>query len=334
MRSEIPQIEVITAIADADFEDFVAQLLYSQGWSIIYRAFDSESLLHLLEERRSLRTVIVYKADLPGFTLDSLMAFEDFPFTFISLDGSEPAAHAIMQKIRSQLRLPLLQRPQSEAPSMREIAKVAPKIYTITGSSAGRSALAIALGEELLGKNGTGTEVAMIDAEFRSQSLARKLALSSERLRAIPFDPSLKPRSLPELHSEESAIIDIGPLPSLGEVVHDRRWHGSLISSILESTHHLLYILSSTEESLDELSQFLKEFPILLRKIPITYICILVGSSRELRQAEARFLTLTTAENRFLIRESQLSGGSGLFGLFGGAKTGKSEIGKIAQSLR
>ena len=42
MRSEIPQIEVITAIADADFEDFVAQLLFSQGWSIIHRAFDAD----------------------------------------------------------------------------------------------------------------------------------------------------------------------------------------------------------------------------------------------------------------------------------------------------
>ena len=38
MRSEIPQLEVITAIADAETEDFVSQLLYSQGWSIIYRA--------------------------------------------------------------------------------------------------------------------------------------------------------------------------------------------------------------------------------------------------------------------------------------------------------
>jgi hypothetical protein len=334
VRSEIPQIEVITAISDADFEDFVAQLLYSQGWSIIYRAFDSQSLLQLLEERRSLRTVIVYMADLPGFTSNALFAFEDSPFTFISLDGSEPAAHAIMQKIRSQLRLPLLQRSQSESALPIAQAKIAPKIYTITGSTTGRLTLAIALGEELASKSGGGRDVVMIDAEFRSQSLARKLAQGSKRLRAIALDPSLKPRALPELINEECAIIDIGRLPSLGEAVHDRRWHGNLISSILETTTHLLYILSSTEESLDELSQFLKEFPILLRKIPITYICILVGSSRELRQAEERFLTLTTAENRFLIRESQLSGGSPLLGSLGGAKTSKSEIGKIAQSLR
>ena len=98
-------------------------------------------------------------------------------------------------------------------------------------------------------------------------------------------------------------------------------------------------MVRSTQDNLDELAHFLKEFPILLRKIPITYICILVGTSRELRESEARFLTLTTAENRFLFRESQLRQGAGSMGLLGvpgilgSPKPGKGEIGKIAQSL-
>ena len=51
MRSEIPQIEVVTAISEADTEDYVAQLLFSQGWSIIYRAFDAQMLETFLDER-------------------------------------------------------------------------------------------------------------------------------------------------------------------------------------------------------------------------------------------------------------------------------------------
>jgi hypothetical protein len=341
MRSEIPQIEVVTAIADADFEDFIAQLLFSQGWSIIYRAFDSQALRDFLATRGALRTVIVYKIDLPGFTSDLMMEYEDLPFTFISLDGSEAAAHAVMQKIRSQLRLPLVHAPKSEPTLADEPSKPTPKIYTITGSSGspGRSSLALALGEEIASKGSSGSRVNLIDADFRSHSLTRRFSVSKSALTLIPFEESSKPRTLPELRSAESAIVDIGALPSLGEAVHDRRWYGNLISSILESTSHLLYVVRSTEESMDELGQFLKEFPLLLRSIPITYICILVGTSRELRQAEARFLTLTTGENRFLIRESQLLGSASLFGSLmgsshGGAKTGKSEIGKIAQSLR
>ena len=173
----------------------------------------------------------------------------------------------------------------------------------------------------------------MIDADFRSPSLSKRLAKASSSLSLIPLDSTGKPRALPELESNETAIVDLGALPSLGEAIHDRRWQGNLISSILESTTHLLYVVQSTDESLDELARFLKEFPILLRKIPITYICVLVGSSRELRQAEARFLALTTAENRFLIRESQLNATPGLLGSLTSTKPGKSEIGKIAQSL-
>ena len=75
MRSEIPQLEVVTAISDADCEDFVSQLLFSQGWSIIYRAIDMASLENFLSSRGgSLRTVVIFKRDLPDFNVDSLAA--------------------------------------------------------------------------------------------------------------------------------------------------------------------------------------------------------------------------------------------------------------------
>ncbi len=337
MRSEIPQLEVVTAIADADFEDFVAQLLFSQGWSIIYRAFDSDAMREFLSSRSGLRTVIIYKADLPGLMSQSLMEYEDDPFTFISLDGSEPAAHAVMQKIRSQLRLPLVQ--TLDPIKSREPARLQPialpQLFTVTGSSGapGRTALALALAEELTALRGKG--IGMIDADFRSPALTRRLSKSTKEngLSLLPLDSKQRPTALPELTPDETAIVDLGTLPALGEAVHDRRWQGSLISAILDATTHLLYVVRSTDESLDELSLFLKEFPILLRKIPITYICVLVGNSRELRAAEARFLSLTTAENRFMLRESQLLGATGLISMLGSPKPGKSEIGKIAQSL-
>ncbi len=350
MRSEIPQLEVITAIADADFEDFVAQLLFSQGWSIIYRAFDTATMTEFLGTRSSLRTVIIYNSDLSGFASSLLMDYHDQPFTFISLDGSEPAAHAVMQKIRSQLRLPLVQSPQPAEPSttFQRESVASPKVLTVTGSAGapGRTSFAIALGQEMLGI--AGKKVVMVDLDFRSPSLTRRLErsrsieTSKKAAQLFPLLPLLavaaasKPTMLPPLTANEIAIVDLGVLPALDEVVHDRRWQGSLVSSILEETTHLLYVLRSTQESLDELAHFLKEFPILLRKIPITYICILVGNSRELRESEARFLTLTSAEARFLLRESHLTGARsplGSLGLLGSPKPGKGEIGKIVASL-
>ena len=110
MRSEIPQIQVITAIGDADLEDYVAQLLFSQGWSIIFRAFDWISLTDFMGSRSTeLRTVVVYTTDISGFTSDSLLKFGSPTVSFISLDETPKSAHEIMQKIRTQLRLPMIQ---------------------------------------------------------------------------------------------------------------------------------------------------------------------------------------------------------------------------------
>ena len=109
MRSEIPQIQVITSIGDADLEDYVAQLLFSQGWSIIFRAFDWDALVDYMKERSNeLRTVIVYTSDTIGFVSDSILTFGSGLTSFISLDDVPRTAHEIMQKIRGQLRLPLV----------------------------------------------------------------------------------------------------------------------------------------------------------------------------------------------------------------------------------
>jgi len=75
-RSEIPQLEVVTAIPDAESEDFVAQLLFSQGWSIIHRALDSQSLSDFMRERGAeLRTVVVYQTSFSGFGEELLTEF-------------------------------------------------------------------------------------------------------------------------------------------------------------------------------------------------------------------------------------------------------------------
>ena len=84
-----------------------------------------------------------------------------------------------------------------------------------------------------------------------------------------------------------------------------------------------------------ELTQFLREYPLLLKKLPVSYICVLTGHSRELREWENKFLTLTLGENRFVLREGQLelARKSGLLGSFSFGITKRKEIAKIAASL-
>ena len=51
--AEIELPVIITAIANSELEGFVAGTLYSQGWSVIYRALDTSSLELFLESMAS-----------------------------------------------------------------------------------------------------------------------------------------------------------------------------------------------------------------------------------------------------------------------------------------
>jgi hypothetical protein len=365
MHSEIPQLEVITAIADSESEDYVAQLLFSQGWNIIHRAFDATSLRSALASRASgQRTVVIYRSDLEGIAPQSFhhyFAKNDFPAaTFISLDEIKTNAHAIMVHIRQELRAPLInsensasyQRQNLSLETSSEVKFIAPptparaqivrtertyisrarRVISVTGSAGapGRTRFSLAIAQEIAREE----QVLLVDADLRSQNLARgRDSLGAATIHVAQLDPKARPTSLP--HGEMTTVVDLGTLPALSEAVTDRRWQGSLINHVLDSSTHLVYLTKSTPSSIDELSQFLREFPVLLKAIPITYLCILSGHSRALREWEAKFMALTVGENRHILRESQLdlAPDSALLPFLKATHPNRKEIGKILSSL-
>ena len=150
----------------------------------------------------------------------------------------------------------------------------------------------------------------------------------------VPLDKESRPTRIPE--GVESAVVDLGVLPGLAEAVNDRRWYGSLINNVLDQTTHLVYISKSTSMSMTELSQFIREYPLLLKRLPVSYICVLSGHSRELREWESKFLTLTTGESRYILREGDLnrSKGGGILGSLRNGNSKERSIAKIAAALK
>ena len=349
-RSEIPQLEVITAIPDADREDFVAQLLFSQGWSIIYRAFDGEALGRYIEERgTSRRTVIVYQSYFPGFDETTLLRFNSPAITFISLDDIPFTSHEIMVAIRGSLRAPMLQADQLVIRAQEDLPATQPRgamiqrahregkssarerrVIAVTGTSGapGRTRFAAALAAEISSKGPT----MLIDADIRSQGAIFRTSQSAQ-FELVPLDRESKPTRIPE--GVEHAVVDLGILPGLAEAVNDRRWYGSLVNNVMDQASQLIYISKSTSASMSELSQFIREYPLLLKRLPISYICVLSGHSRELREWESKFLTLTMGENRYILRDGELNlGDSGkVLSIFKSGKSGQRSIAKIAAAL-
>jgi len=63
---------VITAISDAQFEGFVSGTLFAQGWSVVFRAIDTEAIERYCSNNveQASSSLLIYSPDLPGITLD------------------------------------------------------------------------------------------------------------------------------------------------------------------------------------------------------------------------------------------------------------------------
>ena len=207
------------------------------------------------------------------------------------------------------------------------------RLIAVTGSTGapGRTRFSAALAGELASKS----SALLIDADIRSQGAGFKEFIGmTQGVEILPLDKENRPTRIPE--GAESAVVDLGVLPGLAEAVSDRRWYGSLINNVLDQATHLVYISKSTSMSMTELSQFIREYPLLLKRLPVSYICVLSGHSRELREWESKFLTLTTGENRYILREGDLnrSKGGGILAALRSGSSKERSIAKIAAALK
>lgn len=307
MQSEIPQLEVITAISDADCEDFVSQLLFSQGWSIIYRAIDMSGLAEFLTARGvALRTVIIYKSDLPDFDSEAMQSFSNSKITYICIDNVETNSHKLMTYVRSQLRLPLIAKiveiDSSKNALVEGRTNPKPCVITIIGTvgSPGRSSIGLNLANYLA----ADWKVSIYDADVRAPSLEYfigRAEKNSEKLNLVLMAPQEELIDFKIADSSCISIVDLGSLPPLSEVVNDRRWQAGFINRTLEETTTLIYVCKSNGLSLIRLEQFMTQFPVLLRKLRIIYILNQSGNSREDRALANRFAKMCDGEISFVL---------------------------------
>ncbi len=310
MKSEIPQLQVITAISDSDCEDFVSQLLFSQGWSIIYRAIDMAGLMEFIEARNGeLRTVIIFKSDLPDFDSDRLESISNSKVKNICIDEIETNSHKLMTFIRGQLRLPLIAASEFNSPKHPVMAQSIgtsivhkPCVITITGTvgAPGRSSVALNIANYLAVKSA----VNLYDADVRAPALEYFLGRAdrkSQNLNLLNVISQVKSMEFKIGDSSCTNIVDLGPLPPLTEVVNDRRWQAGFINRTLEETTTLIYLCKSNGLSLIRMEQFMSQFPVLLRNLPIIYILNQSGSTREDRALANRFSKMCDGETSFVL---------------------------------
>ena len=311
MKSEIPQLQVVTAISDSECEDFVSQLLFSQGWSIIYRAIDMAGLMEFLDARKGeLRTVVIFKSDLPNFDEALLESASNSKVKNICIDKIETNSHQLMTYIRGQLRLPLIANAglanaglvNAGLINSEKIMATKPCVITITGTvgSPGRSSVALNIANHLA----ANSQVNLYDADLRAPALEYFIGRAGKNNENLKLTSLISQEKLIDSKIGDSSainIVDLGSLPPLTEVVNDRRWQAGFINRTLEETTTLIYLCKSNGLSLIRLEQFMSQFPVLLRKLPIIYILNQSGSTREDRALANRFSKMCDGEISFIL---------------------------------
>jgi hypothetical protein len=260
-------------------------------------------LMEFLEARNGdLRTVVIFKSDLPNFSAEMLESSANSKVKNICIDDIEINSHKLMTFIRGQLRLPLIATASQNSQNLQVPAVLKPCVITITGTvgAPGRSSVALNIANYLAAT----CEVNLFDADTRAPALdyfIGRAGNNHENLNLISLISQEKSIEVTIGKSSSVSIVDLGPLPPLTEVVNDRRWQAGFINRTLEETTTLIYLCKSNGLSLIRLEQFMSQFPVLLRSLPIIYILNQSGSTREDRALANRFLKMCEGETSFIL---------------------------------
>ncbi len=283
-------------MSDADDEDFVAQLLHSQGWNIIYRAIEwnaaKQAILNSTE-----RTIFIFSSDLRGFITSELAPLENENLIAVSIDSVQIASHPLMSLIRERIKAPQLLPTRAVATTSIPDKK---RSILITGTcgAPGRSSIALSLAQEFASHR----EVELIDADVTSQSLEYLAGDKNfdANLHLLTLDLSARPARLPE-SDLTLRIIDVGALPPLADVLADRRWQGSLFHNSLQQSQCIVYMAKADGLGLLRLEKFLHELPLLTTNVPVLFLLGQLGVTRLDKALAQKFTQLMDGRAHFTI---------------------------------
>lgn len=283
-------LNLVTAIADSDSENFVAGTLFTQGWSVTFRALDFDSLQNYSQSKECQGSVLVIATDLPGIDPARLSAIAPhFSKVFLfAASGSEnfpqaiPAPHNELELIgllRGSLRAPMTQSPKRVDPPRRA------RVIAVgsAGSSTGCSTLALNLAAELSLHE---KSVLLFDANSDSPAIATLLGTrglhTDTNPRAISQRLEIAEASQENIHTsiktlEEALgdrdfiVIDLGAMRNLAANLSGRRWTAEVL--VWACTHgDDLWVLSKSDGvSLERLRTFSAEISRTAVRPELTY---------------------------------------------------------------
>ena len=282
--AEIALPIVITAIANSEVEGFVAGTLFSQGWNVVFRALDFDSLSRFIESDLSANknVLVIFSPDLPGISAKSVASFHTkvrqvVGFAsgstddqdYVGLFGVPHEPSELLNLVRGFVRAPLIRSANIERVVKRRAHVIA--IGSPSGAS-GCTSLAINVAMEL---SVLGKETVLIDADIRHPSIAPMLSL--HKLDAEQYSRTIAPHlSVSEFTRErvlclgdyldealgrnDFVIIDLGSIEGLADSLTDRRWTSTMIHWSCEQADELWLVSKADVLAIHRLETLVRDF--------------------------------------------------------------------------
>ncbi len=316
--SDLELPTVITAIADAQTESFVASTLFAQGWSVVFRAIDMDSLENFIKNNseRAGSAMLIFAPDLSGITRERLdlmsirvkqvIGFSEMPTEDSQLGqmhGVPESAIDLVSLVRGFVRAPMV-RQTTELHNRGRKAHVL--ALGSAGSNTGCTTLALNLAMELsiLEKS-----TLLIDGNFRAPSIAALLAIRNVKSEAgwrtiapmlsiaeITQDQATSVQSLMEnaTNTFDRIIIDLGSISGLSNRLTDRRWTSTLTTWTCDLGDELMVVARPDLLGFHRLEQVSALIETTSIRSALSFTLNMRSAGRKGAEEEAKFLSITT----------------------------------------
>jgi hypothetical protein len=266
-------LNYVTAIVNSELEAEVAQLLFSHGNNIIFRALNLNSLSDFLAQEEN-EFQIIHCAD---FATDSAVGdlkgkFAQIKFTQIAA-GFDPAI--LLSNLSQSLRQPLL-RKQQRLPNLISVLGTfgSPGISTVTNQLAARKPSSTIL--------------------HATPNILRPVInhdCGELQIENLDFN----------MPTTGNCFLDAGSTTGLTGSISDRRFAGQILNWALNSSTKLIYVLKPDENGIAGLSTFLNDYQNLITPPPIIYILNQQRFNAKARLINTQFLSLVSGQIQFQV---------------------------------
>ena len=307
---------VITAISNPEVEGFIAGALFAQGWSVIFRAIDCDSLENYTRTfpENTAAALLIYSPDLSGLTvvrLESVMrtvkAVVGFAREPEKVSGYSDV-HAIpatttdlVSLVRGFVRAPLIRQNTQLSRQSRRAHVLA---VGSAGSGTGCTTLALNLAMEL---SVLEKSTLLIDANFRAPSIAALLAIRNVQSEAgwrtlapglsvaeISQDQALSIDSYLERATTTFAniVIDLGSMSGLSNRLTDRRWTSTMTTWSCDQGDEMMIVARADLLGVHRLEQVVALLGMTSIRSSISFTLNMRSQGRKGQEEEARFLSI------------------------------------------